>query len=362
MAVLSGLLAALLALALWLRHADFAASRSRIRSLECRELELSSTFHSLIGAARRGSADVIAVLDQALRRVEPRVDAVLVFVPADDELLCVASTGERAGYYAALRLARDGGTSLPARAASTGRAALSQGDGLLLATDRTALAMPMLDDRGLRAVVYASSRLGWQEGQPALERVVEHATTPYAIALERECDRNDSTYDALTGLLAPRAFRARLREEVARALSGEGPALSLWFLDTDGFKNVNDALKHAAGDRVLQQIGEVLRRHLQPELDLAARNGGDEFCALVRGVPKTRSVLRAQALCAAVREADFGISLPLSASIGVASFPSDAGTANELLELADGAMYHSKRNGRNRVSFAVGHDRFVVAE
>lgn len=361
MAVLSGLLAALLASILWWR-AEVEAVRSRLRRSQRQERELCATVHALLAAARRASDDVIATLEQAIRRVEPRIDAVLIFVPSDDELRCVHASGDRAGYYSDLRLTRDPGTSLPARAAVTAQVTRSRENDCLVTTDQAAIAVPMIDERGLRAIVYASSSVGLQGSDPLVERFVEYAVAPYAIALEREADRNEATYDALTGLLAPRAFRTRLRDEIARAESGAGPALSLWFLDTDGFKAVNDAFGHAAGDRVLQQMGALLQRHLHADLDVAARNGGDEFCALVRGVPKTRSILRAVALCAEVRDTDFGIGLPLSASIGVASFPSDARVASELLELADGAMYHSKRNGRNRVSFAVGRERFVVAQ
>jgi len=359
---LCGALVALLAGTLWIVRAERAASRLRVASMQRREAQFFDAVRDMLDAARRSTDEVVAALDRALRHIEPLVDAVLVFVPRDDELACVWATGERASYYSTLRLARGNDASLPARAASGECTVRSSGDGLLLATDRAALALPMIDERGLRAVVYVASCRRWEGPHDVLVRVVEHSAAPFAIALERERDRNEATYDGLTGLLSPRAFRQRLREEVARARTNDGPTLSLWFLDTDGFKNVNDSLGHAAGDRVLQRMGELLGRHLVPRFDLAARNGGDEFCALVRGVPKTRAVVRAQALCAAVRAGDFGISLPLSASIGIASFPADAQTASDLLELADGAMYHSKRNGRDRVSFAVGRDRFVIAE
>ena len=347
MVVLSVCLAALLALSLrWLRL-DRAAARACARRVQRQEIELFEALRTLIAAARRGSADVLKALDAAVRGAEPRIDAVLTFVPVDDELHCVRASGERASYYAGLRIAR-----VPPDAPV----------GLLLPTDRAAIALPMVDEGGLRAMVYASSRCDWRDRPPSIARIVDFAVAPYAIALEREADRDEATYDSLTGLLAPRAFRARLRDEIARAQSGEGPALSVWFLDTDGFKGVNDTFGHAAGDRVLQQMGALLRRHLHLDLDVGARNGGDEFCALVRGVPKTRSVLRACELCAEVRRTDFGIATTLSASIGVAAFPSDATNASDLLELADGAMYHSKRSGRDRVSFAVGPERFVVAQ
>jgi diguanylate cyclase (GGDEF)-like protein len=183
---------------------------------------------------------------------------------------------------------------------------------------------------------------------------------PYAIALERELARADATYDGLTGLLTPRALRNRLRDEIARARFGAAAVLTLWFIDTDRFKSVNDTLGHAAGDAVLQGMAELLRSQGVPEVDVAGRNGGDEFCALVHDAQKTVAIERAQAFCEAVRRHDFGIPMQITASVGVASFPHDARDANELLEVADAAMYHSKRTGRDRVSFAVNGATFAV--
>ena len=138
------------------------------------------------------------------------------------------------------------------------------------------------------------------------------------------------------------------------------PMLTLWFVDTDHFKQVNDTYGHAAGDAVLQGMGQLLRAHTVADVDALARNGGDEFCAIVHDAQKTFAIERAQEFCDSVRAMDFGIPLRITASVGVASFPYDAADANELLEVADAAMYHSKRNGRDRVSFAVNGAQFSV--
>jgi diguanylate cyclase (GGDEF)-like protein len=102
--------------------------------------------------------------------------------------------------------------------------------------------------------------------------------------------------------------------------------------------------------------------HTIPGVDVAARNGGDEFCAILHDVQKIAAIERAHKLCRAVREFDFGAGFPITASIGVAAFPYDAGSANELLEVADAAMYHSKRSGRDRVSFAVDRGTYAAYE
>ena len=136
--------------------------------------------------------------------------------------------------------------------------------------------------------------------------------------------------------------------------------MALWFIDTDGFKRINDTYGHAAGDTILQGLADLLRDRLIPSVDVGARNGGDEFCALVRNAHKTDAIARAQHFCDAVRACDFGIALPITTSIGVAAYPYDADSANELLEIADAAMYHSKRSGRDRVAFPDGRGGFAL--
>jgi len=182
---------------------------------------------------------------------------------------------------------------------------------------------------------------------------VAHAAPAYALASERERDRDRATFDGLTGLYTPRAFRDALREELGSTRLTTR-TLALWFIDTDDFKAVNDSLGHAAGDRVLLALAELLRAHLIPDFDLPGRSGGDEFCAILRNAGKASAIERAQRFCDRVRMHDFGIGFSLSVSVGVAAFPYDASSANELLEIADAAMYHSKRTGRDRVSFHAG--------
>ncbi len=212
----------------------------------------------------------------------------------------------------------------------------------------------------LSAVVYVSSAADEFRNADSVVSTVAQAAAPYALAAERESDRANATYDALTGLYTPRAFRDKLQEEIAAARISGNVALALWFVDTDHFKRVNDTYGHAAGDMVLQRMAALLRLHAIPAIDIAARNGGDEFCAILHNVQKIACIERAQRFCRAVRTFDFGVDLPISASVGIAAYPSDALTANELLEVADAAMYHSKRSGRDRVSFPACGGGFAV--
>ncbi len=333
------------------RRADNAACRAD--AAHARAVAALATMRALIDASRDSSASVIATLAEAIRHHEPAVDAVLAFTPSGGDLACIHTSGERVEHFSCLRVPRDAPDALPALAAVAGHRVAGTA-GAMMPTDRHALAVPMLDRGHLRAVVYASSSFDRRDiDEEAIVEAVTCAASPFALALEREADRADATYDGLTGLLTPRAFRLRLREAVERARGRPAQVLSLWFVDTDHFKTVNDAYGHASGDLVLQTMAGLLRAHIVGETDVAARNGGDEFCALVVDAQKTSAIERAQAFCEAVRRHAFAVPVAVTASIGVASYPYDAGDAHALLEVADAAMYHSKRCGRDRVSFAV---------
>lgn len=316
--------------------------------------------HALVDASRESSAAVFARLDRSLREFDPLIDAFLAFIPIGDELRCIYTGGARTAHFQELRMRRDAEHALPAKAALAGhRAVLTISGGGVIPTDRRGLAVPLIDPSGLRAVVYVSSPSERAFAhEDCVVQAIEHALSPYAIAFERELDHADATYDALTGLLTPRAFRARLHAETQRCR--RNAVMTLWFIDTDHFKRVNDEFGHSSGDRVLQEMAELLRVHTVRDVDAIGRNGGDEFCALIREAQKTLAIERAQAYCDAVRAHDFGVPVRITASIGVAALPFDAETPNDLLEVADAAMYHSKRVGRDQVSFAVNGPNFEV--
>ncbi|HVA29434.1 MAG TPA: GGDEF domain-containing protein [Candidatus Baltobacteraceae bacterium] len=315
---------------------------------------------SLLAASRISSGAVLTTLASAISQCEPALDAFLAFVPVGENLRCVASLGARAEHFVELCVRRDALEALPARAAREGHRVVDV-EGAVIPTDRYAIAVPMHDRNGLHGIAYLSSA---QSPLPVNEDevvcLVEQATLPFTLAVEREADRADATFDGLTGLLTPRAFRSRLVAEIANRRFGSSPVVSLWFVDTDNFKAVNDTYGHAAGDAVLQTMASLLRAHTIPERDVVGRNGGDEFCALILDAQKAAAIDRAQAFCDAVRSYAFPAGVPLSASVGVASYPFDANDSSELLEVADAAMYHSKHNGRDRVSFALGATTFAT--
>jgi diguanylate cyclase (GGDEF)-like protein len=167
-----------------------------------------------------------------------------------------------------------------------------------------------------------------------------------------------SVTDDLTQLYNSRYLNQVLRREAKRA-SRSGRPLSLLFIDLDGFKGVNDTHGHLAGSAALVEAAEVIRRSAR-ETDVVARFGGDEFALIL---PDTGSE-GAAAVGDRVREridehiflASKGLEIHLTVSIGVATLPDVAASAEELVRAADVAMYRVKESGKNNVIVARGDD------
>jgi diguanylate cyclase (GGDEF)-like protein len=151
-------------------------------------------------------------------------------------------------------------------------------------------------------------------------------------------------HDGLTGLPNRTMFRTRLGEDLAKIKSGDRAALLL--IDLDGFKEVNDTLGHATGDRLLQILGPRLLQLVRGE-DVMARLGGDEFVAYVAHIDdEAATVDVAERIREAVSEPfDLdGVSLFIEASVGIAVYPDDGTTVGTLLRHADVAMYLAKQD------------------
>jgi diguanylate cyclase (GGDEF)-like protein len=161
--------------------------------------------------------------------------------------------------------------------------------------------------------------------------------------------------DELTGLFNVRQFHSRLDNEIDRAERFGGP-LSLVMLDIDKFKSVNDTYGHQQGDRVLVEVARVLRR-LSRDVDLPARYGGEEMAVVLPQTDLVGAQQQAERIRSAIegmqiQRLDGGGLLPITASFGVASFPSEATEKTALIAAADAALYRAKRGGRNRVERA----------
>jgi diguanylate cyclase (GGDEF)-like protein len=164
--------------------------------------------------------------------------------------------------------------------------------------------------------------------------------------------RQEANVDVKTGLFNARHLREALAAELDRASRYERP-LSLFVADLDFLREVNNTYGHLAGDAVLAGIGDVLRKELR-STDIPARFGGEEFVVVLPETPPARAVQLADRIRRAVEERVFeggrGVGpIRVTISIGVAAFPLDASTDEELLDVADVAVYEAKATGRNRV-------------
>jgi len=160
-------------------------------------------------------------------------------------------------------------------------------------------------------------------------------------------------YDSLTGLLNRNLFRDRLSLAMAKARRS-GQMLALMFIDLDRFKEINDTLGPATGDKVLQAAALLLKKSLR-EVDTVARLGGDEFTVILENITDADHVSTIaekikQALVGPII-AEAGHDVFITGSIGITLFPNDADNIEALLQAADVAMYQAKEEGRNTYAF-----------
>jgi diguanylate cyclase (GGDEF)-like protein len=161
-----------------------------------------------------------------------------------------------------------------------------------------------------------------------------------------------ATRDNVTGLYNRSFFADSLEHALAQA-ERHARGVALLFMDVDRFKQINDTLGHAAGDRSLRAIGERISASVR-DSDIVARLGGDEFVALIEnlGTPAALHQLAEKIIAAVAQPLQLeNGELVLSVSIGVAVWPTDGRDAPTLMRNADTALYRAKNQGRNRFSF-----------
>ncbi len=193
---------------------------------------------------------------------------------------------------------------------------------------------------------------------PSLAQALRSMLEPPAIALDNALalQRAEalSVTDDLTRLYNSRYLNLVLRRESKRA-SRSGRPLSLLFVDLDGFKGVNDAHGHQAGSKALVEAAGIIRGCAR-ETDVAARFGGDEFSVVLPDTGREGAVAVAERIRDRITAHTFlasdGWSIHLTASIGVATLPDVAASAEELLRAADVAMYRVKDAGKNGIHIA----------
>jgi two-component system cell cycle response regulator len=154
--------------------------------------------------------------------------------------------------------------------------------------------------------------------------------------------------DKLTGLYNRRYFDHFLDFEIKRA-SRQKASLALLMMDIDNFKLINDTLGHLFGDKILNKLGEIIKSIIR-ETDLAARYGGEEFSIVMSNTGFEEAADIAERLRKAINQYNFDVTKrPTTVSIGIALYPSDSTSLQDLLSNADRALYRAKHEGKNRV-------------
>jgi two-component system cell cycle response regulator len=217
-----------------------------------------------------------------------------------------------------------------------------------------------VDDEALALQVV---QLGAQDFLP--KGHTDRETLLRSLRFARERKRSDlrlrrlAHYDPLTGLVNRSSFGDAATQAIARA-GRQKQMLAVMMIDLDGFKLINDTLGHEAGDQILQEVG-VRMRCIFREYDVVARFGGDEFAVMVTDVESLESLsLMVQRLLASLAQ-PIGIhESRVTASVGIALFPTAGRSPSRLLRSADMAMYEAKRSGRNCSVFFDGPVPFAI--
>ena len=203
---------------------------------------------------------------------------------------------------------------------------------------------------GALAVFHPDEGVYSPDHRRVFQRVAEHASLVIRNSIVFERTQQDSFTDQLTRLPNRRYMLLYLTQQMARAEQRRSK-LAVVMMDLNGFKEINDTLGHQAGDRALHEVADVLRSMVR-SYDLCVRYGGDEFVVILWECDAEQAEHRRREMEAAVAAMFFegrpGESRRLSVSAGVAVFPEDGQTHEELLAVADARMYRHKAEEKSR--------------
>ncbi len=249
------------------------------------------------------------------------------------------------------QLASNAGTHLPANFAYDTRMPQPFGTeiGLELEADETCVVLPLtIQDKPVGFLLMAGSpKPIVHDDLVSLFLFGEYCAVSLVNAeANKELERM-ATQDPLTGISNHRAFRQRMDEAFSRAERSK-KELSVLFLDIDHFKSVNDNYGHSVGDAVLKRVARTIEGAVR-KVDFAARYGGEEFVVIMEETAGTGALVMGERLRQAVSRLEIEEidSRTVTVSIGIATYPADSDNAEELLQLADAALYRAKNTGRN---------------
>ncbi len=217
---------------------------------------------------------------------------------------------------------------------------------------RSFFGLPLVSRDGVLGVLtVALKRPGGIDGfqQDMLDILADRLAVYIANASLHQRIKLMATTDGLTGLVNHRHFQEKADERFARA-ARYPEDISLLLFDIDHFKKVNDTYGHPIGDAVLRKVGAVVREAART-VDVAARYGGEEFAVLMEQTDEPGALKMAERIRSTIEKTRFvfeGVTVPVTVSIGCASFPLHAADKTQLIDMADKSLYWAKRNGRNR--------------
>ncbi len=184
--------------------------------------------------------------------------------------------------------------------------------------------------------------------------IAEHASQAFAHAQQYVEAKGMAFIDSLTNLYNSKYLEAALDKELKRADRLKMPATVL-FMDIDNFKAINDGNDHLVGSKMLVQVGAILLKCVR-EVDTVVRYGGDEYVVILIDADSETGFRVAERIRLSIAKQSFlhdeGLDLKITASIGVATYPTHTRNSKELLKMADRAMYTAKDISRNRVYLA----------
>ncbi|MEN6473243.1 MAG: diguanylate cyclase [Syntrophaceae bacterium] len=216
---------------------------------------------------------------------------------------------------------------------------------------KSILCTPILNKGKLTGVLYMENNLTAGAFTPERLEILRLIAAQAAISLENAKLFDLATTDGLTKLFVHRYFQLMLDGEVQRARRYNRP-FSLAMIDIDNFKHFNDTYGHLLGDEVLKSVARAIRKNIRA-VDIAARYGGEEFVVIFPETDVDKAMIAAEKIRRCVELLDISyesLKLHVTISLGLSSFPRHALGKEALIKSADGALYVSKRAGKNCIN------------
>jgi len=309
--------------------------------------------------------DTVTLISNKLRAIVP-FDTCIIFVVDDRSGKAIAMhvVGDHADLFSARRISV--GDGITGWVIANARSMCNSSPELDLVglpdeiarSFRGVLVSPLIREDGAFGAItlYSKGRTSYTtEHVRLLESVAQHAASALNNAITFEKTKESALTDPLTELPNARGFYMMLEQRLAECQRMNRESLSLISMDVNDFKNINDQWGHALGDRMLASIARVVRKELR-QMDILSRYAGDEFVAIMPMASQSMAEMIAERIRTAVAEHKFSVrtgkTVEVSISTGIACFPDDGETTEELLTAAARNMQRDKHTRKNLISLS----------